>query len=57
MSNELSIRTEQTVDLRLLVPKELTFLSVLTKQCGVVPGLVDRWHHLILLSLEFLYLN
>ena len=27
---------------------------MLTKQCGVVPGLVDRWHHLILLSLEIL---
>ena len=36
------------------VPKELTFPYVLTKQCGVVPGLVDRWHHLMLLSLDIL---
>ena len=28
--------------LGLLVPKELTFPSVLTKQCVVVPGMVDR---------------
>ena len=40
---------------RLLVPKELTFPSVLTKQFGLVPGMVDRWHHLVLLSLEVLY--
>ena len=32
--------------------KKLTFPSVLTKQCGVVPGMIDRWHHLLLLSLE-----
>ena len=32
---------------RLLVPKDLTFSSVLTKQCGVVPGLVDRWQRLV----------
>ena len=29
----------------LLVPNELAFNSVLAKQCGVVPGMVDRWHH------------
>ena len=27
---------------------------MLTKQRGVVPGMVGRWHHLILLSLEIL---
>ena len=37
---------------RLSVTKELTFPSVLTKQCGAVPGMVGRWHHLVLLSLE-----
>ena len=42
---------------RLLVPKTLTFPSVLTKQCGVVPGMVDRWHHLVLLSLEVVILK
>ena len=36
---------------RFLVPKKLKSQSVLTKQCGVVPGAVDRWHHLILQSL------
>ena len=29
-----------------------TLRSVLTKQCGVVPGMVDRWHHLVLLYLD-----
>ena len=28
-----------------------TFPYVLIKHCGVVPGSVDRWHHLLLLSL------
>ena len=37
---------------RFLVPKQLTFPSVLTKQSGVVPGRIDRTHHLLLLSLE-----
>ena len=32
----------------------LSFPSVLTKQCGVVPGMVDRCHHLIIISLEVL---
>ena len=32
--------------------KSLKVPSVLTKQCGEVPGMVDRWHHLVLLSLE-----
>ena len=36
---------------RLLVPVMFTFPYVLTKHCGVVPGLVDRWHHLLLVSL------
>ena len=31
-----------------LVPKKLTFLSVLTKQCGVVSGLVDIWYHMVI---------
>ena len=26
----------------------------LPKQCGVVPDMVDRWHHLILLFLEII---
>ena len=37
---------------RFLVPKVLVFLSVLTKQFCVLPSMVDRWHHLILLSLK-----
>ena len=37
---------------RLLVLKELTFPFVLIKQCGVVPDMLDRWHHLVLLSLK-----
>ena len=32
----------------------LTLPSVLTKQCGVVAAMVDRWHHLVLLSLVVL---
>ena len=36
------------------VPTELTFPSVLTKQFGVVTGMVDKWHHLVLLSLNVL---
>ena len=36
---------------RLLVPEKFTFPSVLTKHCGMVPGMVDRWHHLLRLSL------
>ena len=40
-----------------LVPKELTFPSVLTKQCALVPDMVDRWHHLVLLSLQGFYSN
>ena len=36
---------------RLECPK--MFPSVLTKQCGEVPAMVDRWHHLVL-SLEVL---
>ena len=39
---------------RFLVPKKLTSPPVLTKKCGVVPGRVDRWHHLILGSLKVL---
>ena len=35
-----------------IVPKQFTFPSALNKLRGVVPGMVDRWHHLILLSLE-----
>ena len=35
-----------------LVPKKLTLPSGFTKQCGVVPGVVDRWQHLVFLSLE-----
>ena len=31
---------------RLLVPKKLTFPSVLAKQCDVVPAMVDRWHYM-----------
>ena len=31
-----------------LVPKKLTFPFMLSKQCGVVPGMVDRCHHMIL---------
>ena len=31
----------------LIVPGKLTFPSFLTKQCGVVPCMVDRWHHLV----------
>ena len=37
---------------RLLVTEKFTFPSVLTRHCGVVPGIVDRWHHLLLLSLR-----
>ena len=37
---------------RLLVPKNFIFPSVLANLCGVVPGIVDKWHHLILQSLE-----
>ena len=37
---------------RLLVPKKVTSPPALTKQCGVVLDMVDRWHHLVLLSLE-----
>ena len=40
------------VDYRLQVPKKLTFLSELTKQCGVVQAMVDRWHHLVLLTID-----
>ena len=40
------------VQTRFLVPKQLTFPSVLTKQSGVVPGMIDRWHHLLIPSLE-----
>ena len=35
----------------ILVPKELIFTTVLIKQCGEVPDMVDRWHHLMLLTL------
>ena len=35
----------------------MTFTSVLIKHCDVVPDMVDRWHHLALLSLEFTYSN
>ena len=40
---------------KLIIPEKLTFPSVLTKQCGVVSDMVDRWHHLTLLSLEIFY--
>ena len=42
------------IDFRLFVHKELTLPSILTKLCGVLKVIVDRWHHLILLSLEVL---
>ena len=51
-SGRAKSRTHQS---RLLVPKKLTSPSVLTKQWGVVPGIVDKWHHLVLLPLEILY--
>ena len=38
-----------------IVPEKLTLnLSQLTDLCGVVPAIVDRWHHLVLLSLKVL---
>ena len=43
-----------SAETRLLVHKQLMFPSVWTKQSGLVPGMVDRWHHLILLSVEIL---
>ena len=45
------IGARDVLDYRLLVPVMFTFPYVLTKHCGVVPGMVDRWHHLLLLSL------
>ena len=45
-----AMRKPNVCKTRFLVPKKLTFPSVLTKQCGVVPGMVDRWHHLIIRS-------
>ena len=35
----------------------LTFPSVLNKQCGVVSGMADRWHHPILITLAVSYSN
>ena len=48
--NGASTDVEPCLDL-VSSPKKLTSSPVLTKQCGVVPGMVDRWHHLILRSL------
>ena len=41
------------VETGLLVPNKLKSLAVLTKQCGEVSAIVDRWRF-ILLSLDIL---